>query len=68
MKVITTVFFACCLTKVFSELECSFDTTPFDEGSVVEPVSVSSLDLNAYSGSCDEVLIINVNLFGAALL
>lgn len=33
-----------------SELECSFDTTPFDEGSVVEPVSVDSLDLNAYSG------------------
>lgn len=51
MKLITLAFASCLAAVAFSsELECSFDTTPFDEGSVVEPVSVASLDLNAYSG------------------
>jgi hypothetical protein len=41
-------------TVIYSELECNFDTTPFDEGSVVKPVSVTALDLNAYSGDSDD--------------
>lgn len=42
--------FAAAVVVVHSELECTFDITPFDEDSVVEPVSVVSLDLNAFAG------------------